>query len=60
MSTRYCVGFEVKNISIFLAGTTTRFLSERFGDHPYLDSPYSNVGSILLAIPLYNHYPREK
>jgi len=60
MSTRYCVGFEVKNVSLFLAGTTTRFLSERFGDHPYLDSPYSNVGSILLVVPLYNHYPQVK
>ena len=57
MSTRYCVGFEVKNISLLLAGTTTRFISARFGDHPYLDSPYSNVGSILLVIPIYNHYP---
>ena len=60
MSTRYCVGFEVKNISVLLAGTTTRFLSKRLGDHPYLDSPYANVGSILLVIPLYNHYPPAK
>lgn len=56
MSTRYCVGFEVKNISLLLTGTTTRFLSKRLGEHPYLDSPYSNVGSILLVIPVYNHY----
>jgi hypothetical protein len=60
MSTRYCVGFEIKNISLLLAGTTTRFLSKRLGDHPYLDSPYSNVGSILLVIPVYNHYPQVK
>ena len=56
ISTRYCVGFEVKNVSLLLAGTTTRFLSKRFGEHPYLNSPYSNVGSILLVIPVYNHY----
>ncbi len=59
-STRYCFGFEVKNISVLLAGTTTRFLSPVFGEHPYLNSPYTNVGSILLVIPIVSHYPDVK
>ncbi|HEX8039299.1 MAG TPA: hypothetical protein VF490_09105 [Chryseosolibacter sp.] len=59
-STRYCLGFEVKGISVFLAGTTTRFLSPVFGEHPYLNSPYTNVGSILLVVPIVNHYPALK
>lgn len=57
VSTRYCVGFELWNVSVFLAGSTTRFLSDRFGEHPYLETPYANAGSILLVIPVYNHYP---
>jgi hypothetical protein len=59
-STRYCLGFEVKKVSVLLTGTTTHFLSPVFGEHPYLDSPYTNVGSILLVIPVYNHFHTRK
>lgn len=60
VSARYCIGFEVKNISVLLAGTTTSFYSPIFGEHPYLVSPYANVGSIILVIPVYNHFPQFK
>lgn len=59
-STRYCFGFEVKQVSLLLAGSITRFLSPLWGEHPYLESPYANAGSILLVIPLYKHYPQVK
>jgi hypothetical protein len=59
-STRYCLGFEIRSISVFLAGTTTQFISPVFGEHPYLNSPYANVGSILLVIPVVKHYPNMK
>ena len=57
LSSRYCVGFEIKNIAVLLTGSIHNFTSPVFGDHPHLNSPYSNVGSIMLIVPVYKHFP---
>jgi hypothetical protein len=50
-SARFCLGFEVKKITVFLCGVTgwTGLY------HPVFESKYSNVGAIMLVIPVYNH-----
>ena len=53
LASRVCVGFEVKNISIFFCGETTGFISV-FGPHPYSDSPYTNAGEVLAIIPVFS------
>lgn len=57
-STRFCFGFEVKKISIFLCGETYRAYQAAFGYHPNTESPYVNAGSIMAIIPIYTR--REK
>jgi len=52
LASRYCVGFELKKISIFFCGEITGF-TKVFGPHPYWDSPYTNVGEILAVIPVF-------
>lgn len=49
--TRYCLGVEVKKLSIMLSGTNTRFI--RGAEHPVSNSEYTTVGSIIVIIPLY-------
>jgi hypothetical protein len=60
LSSRYCVGFEVRKIALLLTGSIHNFISPVFGDHPHLDSPYSNVGSVMMVIPVFNHFPETK
>jgi len=60
-SARFCFGFEVKKITIFLCGisdyrvfgkeTTTNV-------HPYNKTHFANAGAVLLVIPVYNHVGR--
>jgi hypothetical protein len=54
-SARFCLGFEIKNITILLSGTTGWS-----GNTPVFDSKYSNVGAILLVIPVYTHIGKFK
>jgi hypothetical protein len=54
-STRFCVGFEIRNIAFYATGTTSGGTIKYFGDPPASRSKYVNVGSIMLVIPLYHH-----
>jgi hypothetical protein len=49
--TRYCLGVEVKKLSIMLSGTTSRLI--RGEAHPASYSEYTNAGSIIVIIPIY-------
>ena len=49
MMSRYCIGVEIKKISLFLSGTSYA-LSE---EHPKSYSEYTTAGSIILIIPIY-------
>lgn len=53
ISTRYCVGFEVKSITIFLCGEFY-FYHALGSTHPNFESPYTNAGEIMAVIPLIN------
>jgi hypothetical protein len=59
-STRFCVGFEIRNIAFFATGTTSGGTIKYFGDPPSSKSKYVNVGSIMLVIPLYHHEGKSK
>jgi hypothetical protein len=50
-SVRFCLGFEINKVTVFLSGTTGWYPY----DHPVYDTKYSNVGAILLVIPVYSH-----
>jgi hypothetical protein len=52
-SSRFCFGFEVKKISIFLCGETYRAYQAGLGYHPNSETPYANAGSIMAIIPIY-------
>lgn len=51
-SSRFCFGFEVKKISIFLCGETYRAYDPVLGYHPNTETQYANAGSILAIIPI--------
>lgn len=51
MMSRYCIGVEVRKLSLFLCGTSYG-LTE---DQPINYSEYTTAGSILLVIPIYTH-----
>jgi hypothetical protein len=53
-SSRYGIGIELKNISLFLCGELYKADSPRFGFHPNTESPYTNAGEILAIIPIYD------
>ena len=59
LSTRYCFGFEVSRITVLLSGTIT-FYGKSLSLHPHDDSPYTNVGGVMLVIPFFNRYPPVK
>ena len=50
---RFCVGFEVKTISIFFCGSISGSFYNYLGPHPNTESPYGNAGSILAIIPVF-------
>jgi len=50
---RYCFGFEVKSVSVFLCGEVTGYFPIKFGQSPKEVSPYANAGAILLTVPFY-------
>ena len=50
---RYCFGFEVKSFSLFLCGETGGPFPVDLGKHPNTVSPYTNVGAIMLTVPIY-------
>jgi len=51
MMSRYCIGVEVKKLSLFLSGTSYSLTPE----HPKDYSDYTTAGSIILVIPIYTH-----
>lgn len=51
MMSRYCIGVEVRKLSLFLCGTSHSITE----DHPINYSEYTTAGSILLVIPIYSH-----
>jgi hypothetical protein len=53
LSTRFCFGFEVKKISIFLCGETYKAYYPGLGYHPNSETPYANAGSILAIVPIF-------
>ena len=53
ITTRYCVGFEVKKITIFLCGEIW-FKHLLGGPHPNFETPYSNHGEIMAVIPVFS------
>lgn len=53
-SSRYGIGIELRNISLFLCGELYTADSPRFGFHPNTESPYTNAGEILAIIPIYD------
>ena len=59
-SARFCFGFEIKKITIFLCGVSDYrvFSKDPAVLHPYTESNYANAGAILLVIPVYNHIGR--
>jgi hypothetical protein len=61
-SARFCFGFEIKKITIFLCGVSDYrvFSKDPTVFHPFVYSKYSNAGAILLVIPVYNHIGRFK
>ncbi len=50
---RFCVGFEVKTISLFFCGEISGSFYKYLGPHPNTESPYGNAGSILAVIPVF-------
>ena len=50
---RYCFGFEVKSVTVFICGEVTGYFPIKFGQSPKEVSPYANAGAIMLNIPLY-------
>jgi hypothetical protein len=56
IASRFCFGFEIKKLTVLLSGTIySDTFYKQLGDHPTVDSPYSNAGSIMLLIPIYNN-----
>jgi hypothetical protein len=51
LMTRYCIGVEVKKLSLMLSGSTFGPINGE--DQPVSYSEYTTAGSILLIIPLY-------
>jgi len=58
ISYRYCVGIEVKRVTLFFCGETGGPWVTNLGPHPRTESPYANSGSILLIIPVYERKDR--
>jgi hypothetical protein len=54
ISNRFCIGIEIKQISLFLCGETYYF-DLLGGLHPNFETRYTNAGEILAVIPLYHH-----
>jgi hypothetical protein len=54
-STRFCVGFQIRKVTIFMCGVTSGGTIKYFGEHPYQKSPYANVGNIIVMIPIHSH-----
>lgn len=50
---RFCVGFEVRTVSIFFCGSISGSFYNLLGPHPNTESPYGNAGSILAIIPVF-------
>ena len=51
-SARYCVGFEVGVVTIFLCGEVW-YSKALEGPHPVTRSPYTNAGEIMAVVPLW-------
>ena len=51
LMTRYCIGVEVKKLSLMLSGSTFGPINGE--DQPVYYSEYTTAGSIILIIPLY-------
>ena len=49
---RYCAGFEVKKITIFVCGESW-FYYALGGPHPNFDTKYTNAGEIMAVIPIF-------
>lgn len=54
ISNRFCIGIEVKQITLFLCGETY-YYNLLGGPHPNFETRYTNAGEFLAIIPLYNH-----
>ena len=52
LTIRYCVGFEVKRITIFVCGEFY-FFQALGGLHPNFETPYTNAGEIMAVIPVF-------
>lgn len=49
---RYCFGFEIKRVTVFLCGETGGPFFVDLGKSPKTVSPYANSGAIMLIIPI--------
>ncbi|HCW06126.1 MAG TPA: hypothetical protein DGG95_02030 [Cytophagales bacterium] len=54
LTSRWSIGVEVKNISLFLYGELYKAYSPGFGYHPNTESPYTNAGGFYAIIPIYS------
>ena len=54
LSSRWGIGIELKNITVFLCGETYKVYSPEMGYHPNVKSPYTNAGEFLVIIPIYS------
>ena len=54
-SARFCLGLEFKKVTLFVCGVTDYSL-----ESPVFESKYTNVGAILLVIPVYTHIGKFK
>ena len=52
LTIRYCAGFEVKKITIFVCGESW-FYYALGGRHPNFETPYTNAGEIMAVIPVF-------
>lgn len=51
-SSRWGIGIEIKNISLFLCGELYKAYSPTLGYHPNTESHYTNAGEIMAIIPV--------
>lgn len=50
---RYCFGFELRSLSVFVCGEVSGYFPVSLGQHPRELSPYANAGAIMLTLPIY-------
>jgi len=55
---RYCIGIEIKKMTLFLCGETVTTYYKPWGFSPETRSPYTNAGAIMLVIPVLSRIDR--